>query len=207
MFDSKQNSQDENRNLKKTLSASVTVEAAFVVPIVIWVLILIIYSALYLHDTTVSRAELTELLSEAAAFSAWDVYPGTTNVLYENKLKGDLFSAVLGDDSDEREAYLSAYAAEHLGQGLIVSGISEIRVRLSDSRITVSCLISGSKNGFLSAFLPKLLFQKKMSASCEREDNTGQNRLVTAVLRTGRKVKGLRALADSLNQILDKVGK
>ena len=192
---------------RKGVSGSFTVEAAFVVPMVIFVCVLVIYTALYLHDVTVARAGLGEVLSDAGAYTAWDVSPGSTKVIYEYRLERSLFSALTADDSGDRESIILEYAKKRLSEGLLVSSITEVGVDISDAEISISFEISGARNSLIAAFMPEMLFRKNLSGKTARDDNTIPNRLVTATLRIGKKIKGAETVIDKLNELLERFGK
>ncbi len=61
--------------------ASFTVEAAFIIPLVSGVLLLLISTALYFRDVTVAKAILMKEVSQGASFLNYDVYTNTDYVL------------------------------------------------------------------------------------------------------------------------------
>jgi len=183
------------------------VEAAFIVPLVIFMMILLAYASLYLRDVTAVKAKLSELVTEEGAFCAWDICPGTTKVLYEKKLAGNFFTRLLSDETEEQEDYLLEYVREELDGILVVSELTGVRVEKEGSTLFISATCRAAQTTALQTLMPKILFKKKIKVEASLSNNTEWNRLVTATVRVGTKVKGVEAVIKKVNEVLENLRK
>lgn len=116
---------------KKQLEASVTIEAVFVVPIVIFIVFALMYLALYLHDRAVTETILEEALGR-----------GNFVVLHRGSLSGDPCNYDVMNEPEnwgyfqssycEQEERVEQYLKMELKEGPFISHLKK-----------VDCIING----------------------------------------------------------------
>ena len=194
--------------MKRKWNASFTVEAAFIVPLVIGLLFLMMSAALYLRDVTVARAILTKAVSQGAAFLNYNVYPDNDYVFYERMLDEGFFSRLFRDDDSEAEQILSVYLQEQLSGAFLFAEPEEVVVRVDGGMLRMSCILNGANGlwGSGSLGIGDFFHQKvEVSASCT--DTTQWSRIVTTILRTGERIKGIRAVMEKIRKFFTWLGK
>lgn len=189
-------------------NASFTVEAAFIVPLVVGLLFLMINATLYLHDVTTAKAMLTKAASQGAAFVNYNVYPGTDYVLYERMLDEGFFLRLLRDDDKEAEQILAMYLQKELAGALFLAEAEEVIVCVDGGTLRMSCVLNGEKGLWgLGSFGVGDFFCQEVEASAPCTDTTQWSRIVTTILRTGERIKGIQAVMEKLRQFFSWLGK
>ena len=92
------------------LRASFTVEAAFIVPLIVILIVLLIDMALYLRDLSVAEVLAARVAEDTRALILNDEEPHLHKVMYERKLEQSIFkrwfSDTAKDDADSMDDYL-----------------------------------------------------------------------------------------------------
>ncbi len=188
--------------------ASFTVEAAFIIPLVSGVLLLLISTALYFRDVTVAKAILMKEVSQGASFLNYDVYPDTDYVLYERMLAEGFFTRLLQKDDKEAEQILAAHLQERLASAFFYAEPEDIEVSVDGGTLRMRLVLDGKKGLWgLGSFGMEKFFSQEVEASASCTDMTQWSRIVTTILRTGERIKGLQAVMEKIRQFLSWLGK
>lgn len=194
--------------MKRKWNASFTVEAAFIVPLAVGLLFLMISAALYLRDVTAAKAIMTKAASQGAAFLNYDVYPGTDYILYERVLGEGFFLRLLRDDDSEAEQILAMYLQKEFAGAFLFAEAEEVVVCVDGGTLRMSCVLNGEKGLWgLGGFGIGDFFCQEVEVSVPCADTTQWSRIVTTILRTGERVRGIQAVMEKIRQFFAWLGK
>ncbi len=119
------------------LAGSITVEAAYVMPIIILILITFIYLAFYLHDICRITGEMELALHKAGVSFKHDATIKTGEVDYDEINDRGVFYRIFGS-TKEKETRVNNYLKQELSEGLFLVKIKNIKVEDNKSKVTVS---------------------------------------------------------------------
>jgi hypothetical protein len=180
--------------------ASVTLEAVFMMPLVLFIMVFIIYLSFYLHDFCRIRGITDGVLHKATMNLKHEADIETGRVNYSEINKG-LVSRIF-EGSDIKENEIEEYIIRLLSKGLISTSITEVNVSKKALNITIRV-----EGGFkfplqrLSWIIPldKSLVVEAEAAYHYPADSV---RISEVILDTGSKIKGLDKLKESIGRIL-----
>ena len=184
---------------KGELKGSITVEATFVLPVILVVIFSLLYMSLILHDKVVLQTIAQEALvrSNQLCHQPSDVL---SSEIYYSKL---LDTSLLGEQADKHKEELEYYISQEAVRKLFVCEISKIQIELNDE----SCQIQIEANSkiSLSMVLKYINTNNQVSVSQERSFHQPENfaRKAEVILGTVEQVKGM----DRIKQFLSKVDK
>ncbi len=193
--------------MRKKWNASLTVEAAFLVPIVIGILVFLIEAALYCRDLAVAKAVLTKEVSQGTAFMDYDVYPGTDYVLYERLLAEGFFSRLLDKETEEVEQILALRLQQELSSAFLFADAQEVQVKADGSRLTMSFKLNGQRSLLDLGGMGGDFFCREVRVSETCTDASMWNRIVTLVLRTGERISGVSEVMQKIEEFFSWLGK
>ena len=114
----------------KKFVANITVEAAFVLPVIIYTIFALIYFAFYLHDISRIESTVNEWVYKAALSIKHPVDLGNAEIRYEDINSRGIFYYLKGQLDIETEA-LSTLLQEELSGGLFIVEVKEINTEIS----------------------------------------------------------------------------
>jgi hypothetical protein len=118
-------------------SGSITVEAAFVMPIVILIIFALIYLAFYLHDINKVQGVADLTLHKAALTVKHEADIATGEVTYEDINDRGIFYMLLGNTEKEEEE-ITELCEQELSQGLFLVKIRSIKVEAGNFNISIA---------------------------------------------------------------------
>jgi hypothetical protein len=190
---------------KKEYKGSITVEAAFVMPIVIFTIFALVYLAFYLHDMCKIQGILDKTLHKAGISIKHETDFITGEILYEDISDRGVFYIAFGS-TQEDEFQIKNNLQQQLSKGLFISKISKVNVDVGKSKIKL--LIEVETNVSLPGI--KYLFDSVSNTIISGEypvhDPAESIRRSEVALDTGSKIKGVEELKEKLEEIFD-VGK
>ena len=110
--------------MKKRVNASFTIEAVFIMPIVIFVIVSIIYISFYLHDYNRMYCVTDRVLHKAVLSVKHESDIETGKLNYDEIKKQGVFYQMLGI-SDTREEDIEGYLMKKLSDGFFATRITE----------------------------------------------------------------------------------
>lgn len=182
---------------------SITVEASYLLPIVIFTIFSFLYLAFFLHDRGILQGITDEAVHKATIMFKQEVSLQTGEIRYERIGDRDIFYGVLGDRLKE-EKDLNQYLSEKFKGKLLLYRISSIDTAVTNKNITVK-VEAKAKVEF--PFLRRLMnpFQSIAIVEEGRLHNPAEMvRLSEVILDTGSNIKGFEELRESLEKLIKK---
>ena len=119
----------------KTCKASITVEAAFVMPIITLTVVALLYLSFYLHDLCRIQGVVDMSLHKAGLLLKHEAELATAEIDYEHIKDQGIFN-LWKEDSKEEE--LQAYLRMKLSKGLFLTKIADIESTLDNTKLSIS---------------------------------------------------------------------
>ncbi len=186
------------------LAGSYTVEAVFVVPLVTGIIFLLIVVAMYFRDVSIARAIAMETLQEGRMLVQSDVLPGTSTVAYEHRWKEGIFTKIMRNSDKENTTLLQMRLRGKLSGQLWISDWKEAGAMCSgdDVRVTLSLKARVPMAGLLS-MVSEDFFRETIMVEASAPNVTTKTRMYSTIVRTGKRVKGVKEVLGELEELLD----
>lgn len=126
-----------HKSRAKTCKASITVEATFVMPIIILTVFALLYLSLYLHDLCRIQGTVDVALHRASLIMKHESNLETTEIDYEHIKDEGIFDLRQKNSMDEVKE-LQAYLRMRLSTGLFLTKIADIEATMKSSKLTLS---------------------------------------------------------------------
>jgi HD superfamily phosphohydrolase len=181
----------------RTCKASITVEATFVMPIVILTVFALIYLSFYLHDTCRIQGLVDKTLHKAAISLKQEADLETGAIDYERIGERGVFTQLLGDRSDA-EKELRKYLQQELSKGLFLSKITGIQATVYKTKLEISV---EADNVIRIPWVKKFFTSfthTKITAEYPIHDPAETIRICEVILDTASQVKGVDELKDKI---------
>ncbi len=179
--------------------AIITVEAALVMPIVIYTVFAIIYLAFYLYDICRLQGLVDETLNKAAYDMKYEVEPASFQLDYASIISHGIFDPSQAE-RQEYEQKLQNVLSQNLAKGLFLSRVKEIQAEVGAMRLEIAVHIRSRIN------IPwiKRLFEGYSKTMIAGEypihDPANTIRICEVILDTADKVKGVEDLKKRLER-------
>ena len=183
------------------ISGSIAVEAAFVMPIVIFTVFALIYLAFYLHDRCRIQGIMDLTLHKAGISVKHDCDITTGEVDYNNLGGRGIFYLLLGSTSDD-EKQIKDLLKKDLSVGLFLTKVKTLEVNVDKSYIKVSIEADSKITLPGISYLFKTLSHFKVSGEYPIHNPAETIRRAEVILDTGSGIKGVDELKDKLEKIL-----
>ncbi|MDO5291187.1 MAG: pilus assembly protein [bacterium] len=187
----------------KKVEGSITVEAAFVIPIIVVILMALIYFSFYLHDQTVVACVIDEANERLNQAVRQPTNYETGEISYEQLTSQSLLCRVNGDYSVEIDS-MRKFIKDRLNKRLMIGEIETIDIKKEQTLITTTVT---AKNRI--HFFPALEYLKDYhvsvnAADCEVNNASEYVRAASVTLDVVSQTKAFDKVADVINKI-DKV--
>lgn len=187
--------------MNNKVRASFTIEAVFVLPIVLLTIVSIIYLSFYLHDYNRIQVITDQVLHKATFNLKHEAHIGTGKVNYESiKNQGVIYQLLGIPDSKKND--IEDYLMMKLSRGLFATKITDVHVQSSKLYITIRVegkFLVPIKG--LRSFFPS---DKAMivEAKAAYHNPAEVVRISEIVLDTGSKIKGMKELKEKIGKLL-----
>lgn len=183
----------------KKVKASFTVEAVFVMPIVLFTMVFIIYLSFYLHDYSRIQSVTDSVLHKAILYHKHGADIATGRVNYEEINQG-LVSRIF-NKSGTTAADVEAYLRKRLSDCFLATEIKEVRV--TKGVLSISARVEGKFKCPFRGVLKMLSFDKSLvfEAKSAYHNPAESVRISEVILDTGSRVKGFD------DELKEKLGK
>lgn len=183
----------------KRAKASFTIEAALIMPIVLFVIVALIYTSFYLYDWCRLRAIADIALHKAVVTIKHEADFNTGRVDYEHINDRGVFFRIAGSsrpDEDKTRNYLT----KELQRGFFCTEIRDVQVTIEKRNITVH--ISGEFNVPMKGIMEYVGSHKRMEVTVDSptHDPAELLRMMDVIMETGEKIKGLNQLMNWIDQ-------
>lgn len=203
----KKASKRTNKTLEvSSLKGSITVEAAFLMPFVIFTIFALMYLSFNLHDRCVIQGKMNQALHKAGITVKHEADIASGEINYEMIGDRGVFYLLFGDSkSDEKK--VEEYLKQELTRGLFLSSITGVDVSIDKFRII--CIVEGKLQISLPGFryLRERLSTIKIQGEYQVHNPAEVIRGFEVVLDTGSQIKGIDKLKDSIEGFINKVKK
>jgi Flp pilus assembly protein TadG len=183
--------------MKKGMKGSLTVEAALIMPLVIFMLFALMYITFYLHDRCRIQGAVDKALYKAMLTIKHEADISTGETDYENINTRGVFYQLFGDTKPDEDQILELINNELKGRLLLVK-IKAATVTADKFNITVTtraeAAVSLKGAGSFLTWLPEIKVQEKGEIHNPQE----LIRIAETVLDTGSKIKGVAAFLEKL---------
>jgi hypothetical protein len=181
---------------------SITVEAAFIMPIVIFFVFALIYFAFYLHDICRIQSKIDLVLYKAGITVKHEADIVTGHVDYKKIGSRGVFYLLLGSTNEE-EKQVQNYLCQELEEGLFLVKVDKIDVTVEKQKIVVSVETGTqvSLKGIKDLFEP---YSKIVRKGEYPVHNPAESiRCMEVILETGSGIKGMDKLKEKFERIFD----
>ncbi|WP_185257484.1 pilus assembly protein [Anaerocolumna chitinilytica] len=122
--------------MRRKLKGSYTLEAAILIPLILYIIIALIYTSFLLHDRGVieGAVHLLVLNGERAAFKNMDTV--TSEINYDHYIEEGIFHLL--NDREDEAASMKNLLKNNLSKKVILADISDINVGIGKKEITVN---------------------------------------------------------------------
>jgi hypothetical protein len=186
------------------LSASITVEAAFVLPIVILLILALFYLAFYLHDVCRIQGIVDGTLHKAGLMIKQDGKLESTQIDYEHYIDQGVFSELM-DDHTELERELKDYLNRSFTEGLLLSRIEEVQTEVGRMKLSVTIRVSTTITIPWIKELMAMHSYTVISTDYPVHDPAETIRACEVILETAEQIKGVKYLKNKLEAFLQGV--
>ncbi len=183
--------------MKKKMEASMTVEAAFVMPIVLFSVIALILMSFYLHDICTIQNVVDDTLHRTSLQLKHETDNQTGKVKYGQINDRGVFFAISGGFDQEQEK-IQTYLNQKLSSGLFLSIITGVHTSVSKSGIQIQ--VDTDLKIYLPVFSNLLLKRRQFKEEAGLHDPAQTIRMTAVILETGQQIKGM----DQLKEIISK---
>ncbi|MDO5518928.1 MAG: pilus assembly protein [bacterium] len=184
----------------KKVQASITVEAVFVFPIVLFILIALLYFSLYLHDQTVVSCvidEANERLNQAVRQpSNYE----TGAISYDKITSESLLCRFNGDYSVEIKS-MKEFIKTRLNKRLMLGDVEKIEVKKDRTSISTTVITKSRIHFFPALEYLKNYHTSVNTAECEVNNTSEYVRAASVTLDIVSQTKAFDKVVDVINKI------
>jgi hypothetical protein len=186
-------------------NASYTLEAAFVVPIVFFIIIFFLNFTFYNYDRSKLQSELNDIMRKASVYMAYEVDLYIDEVI-DYKIAGRNCLSVWFGDRTLKEKILKEYITKRLVSKYYITSVESITVETSVTKVRVAGIarmrfpvlwfVTGVKD-----YSFEVNFSQEVSMFPREE----KARIMTAVMELGTNIKGVDKLLSMVSKFIDRV--
>ncbi len=181
----------------KTCKASITVEAAFVMPIVILTVFALLYLSFYLHDLCRIQGAVDITLHKAGLIMKHESELETAEIDYEHIKDQEIFD-LWQEDSKDEEQELEAYLQRELSKGLFLTKVADIEATVESTKLSISSRINTPISIPWVRELMASNSHKVISGEYPLHDPAETIRVCEVILDTASQIKGVDELKNKI---------
>ncbi len=190
----------------KTCKASITVEAAFVMPIIIFTVFALLYLSFYLHDYCRIQGVVDMTLHKAGLIMKHESELASAEIDYEHIMNQGIFD-LWQEDSKKMEQELQRYLRMKLSKGFFLIKTTDIEATVDSSKLTISV----QTNTQISIpWVRELMAPHSLSVISEEyplHDPAETIRVCEVILDTASQLKGIDELKNKIEGFFRKATK
>jgi len=187
--------------IRGRIQGSFTVEAALIMPIIIYLIFSFFYLTFYLHDCNRIQGYLDKVLNRAALIIKHESDISKGEIKYEEINNRGVFYLIIGK-KDKLEEDIYRYIEDEFSEGLLMMRVTDIDVEVGKYSLEVK-ITAETKNamrGVLRFFQPN---EKKIIEGKQIIHNPADTiRMSEVILDTGSRIKGVEELKGIIENIL-----
>ena len=184
----------------RKVDASFTVEATFILPMVLFTMVFIIYLSFYLHDYCRIQNIVDGVAHKVAMNIKHEADIDSGRVNYDELNKG-LLSQVF-EEPDAREADIKNYIGRLLSKGLIITRITDIHVTKDILNLTIR--VEGEYQFPIKGLGWLIALDNHLTLEREAAFHYPANfvRISDVILDTGSRIKGFNNLKETIIKLI-----
>ncbi|MGB4659689.1 MAG: TadE family protein [Mobilitalea sp.] len=194
---------NEDRYKCIKFQGSVTIEAVFVMPVVIFSIFTMIYLAFYLHDINRIQGMLDKTLYKASTYLKHEADLDSGEVSYQNIGDRGVFY-FLGRNAEENESEIQKYLQQKLSYGLFITQISDVKIKVGEFKVTAYVEADSTVTMIAIKKILDPITHNIVKGEAEIHNPGETIRRIEVILDTGAKIKGVSELKEKLNKIFKK---
>ena len=190
-----------NKKDKGLLPASITLEAVFVMPIVILMVFALLYLSFFLHDRCRVQGIVDQALHMASISFKHEADLDTGRVDYDTIGDRGVYYQLQGDRSVLEEKLLT-YLGRELSSGLWLSKVNKLQVIVQRQEMRI---IVGTETSVSIPFIKELfaaVSYTEIEENSSVHDPSETIRYCEVILDTGSQIKGVSKLKDTIEKAL-----
>lgn len=184
----------------RKVKASFTVEAAFILPMVLFTIVFIVYLSFYLHDYCKIQSIVDGVIHKAAMNIKHEMDIDSGRVNYDELNKG-LLSQVF-EKLDVKENEIQIYTGRLLSKGLIITKITDIHV--SKDILDISIRVEGEYQFPIKGLQWLISLDNTLAVEAKSAYHYPANfiRISDVILDTGSRRKGFDNLKETIGKLI-----
>lgn len=185
--------------MKTEKKGSITVEAVFIMPVVVFTVFALIYLAFFLHDYNriIGTVDLIAYKAGIAGKHEADIATGRT--IYESINDRGVFYLLTGDTRAE-EAQIKRLLEEELSKGLFICKISDYELKVGKLELTINVQANTEITLPLFKNFLNQMFILRLESSYPIHNPAESIRVWEVILDTGSKIKGVDKIKDAIKK-------
>lgn len=187
--------------MKSQREGSLTVEAAFIMPMILLSVFALIYLTFYLHDKCRIYGVTDKVLHKSILAIKHDADVETGEISFNKINERGVFYLPLGSTDIEKEK-ISNYLQRELSKGLFLCQITVIEVKVDKFKVSITVKAKPKITMPGLSNIAEPFSTISVTAQAQIHNPAEQIRLSEVVLETGEKIKGVKSLKEKLLRYL-----
>lgn len=187
---------------KKSCIGSFTIEAAYIMPLLVFIILAVVYITIYLHNLTLFQSRMNQAILTAEEVFTYECNPYSGRIDYNSILNRDITSIFSGV-SDKKKLLLTEYLNEINREGYIYSHIEGLSISDSMTKISISAemVMDISIPDMFTALYDKLKVTKltRCRSIPGREE---KQRIYSVIKDTVIQIKGVEEILEKVKNLL-----
>ena len=193
----------KNGNIKRSYyiqpnAGSITVEAAFAMPLVLYMIIALIYLTFWLYDQNLVHGTVDKALHKAEITLRNDADIESGTLSYKDINNRGIFYPLIKDDTIEEDK-ITDYLNRELAGRLFLSKVTEVEAEINNTRISIWTGVETKVKLPVFSHLFDPVSRTEITAEGRVHNPAEAVRAAEVILETGSKVKGAEELMDKLS--------
>lgn len=188
--------------MKKKAGGNYTLEAAILLPMILFILLALLYTGFWLHDRSMIQGEVQLIVLKGEAVAKNSLDPASGRIDYDRYVGKGIFGAFYdyGDEADVLEEVLRVTLKEKL----LIAAITDIFIELAPSEISIEVKadfdipIGGIRRFFVQSGTGLAVREKKSFDNSEEFI-----RVFHIMMDTGKELPGAESVLNNLKKLVD----
>ncbi len=188
----------------KEIKGSFTIEAAYIMPIILFTVIALIYFILYLYNVTLFESRMNEAALSLEEFTLQAGNPYTKSIDYELLLKRDITYRFMGPEEGSKR-YITEYVNKQNKEGYVFAHVENIQLSGSILEQTLSAEL------VMDISLPEIfkVFSSNtaktgIAVSRSMIPREEKQRIYTVLKDTVMQIKGIKEILEKIESVIDR---
>lgn len=165
--------------LKKNMNGNITIEAAFVMPMILFSIVALLFLAFYLHDICKVQGMVDKTLHKAVFRVKHEADIETAEVFYNQINDRSIFYTLLGSMGEE-QIEIRQYLQKELENGIFITDIIGIDVEIGKVNIKITVYTDTSM--LLPGFIHSHTMHKVVEGRCSIHNPAETIRIIENVI-------------------------